>query len=191
MSKVKGIKKLNKAITKEIESFGIKKAKVDTEYSYLDRIVYFKLTKGTLEDEWFKNFILERFGYKVEFPFVISILHEIGHYKTLDELYENNTLYNFCNSEKKRIKKEMETEEGTDRACQLEFEYFNLPDEIIATAWAVNWAKKHPKKVRKMWKNCQRALMEFYKKNLFLLNHYVYIFYKYNFPFDLISLLYL
>ena len=40
-----------------------------------------------------------------------------------------------------------------------------LPDEIIATAWAVNYAKQHPQKIRKMHNAILNALMEFYTIN--------------------------
>jgi hypothetical protein len=40
-----------------------------------------------------------------------------------------------------------------------------LPDEIMATQWAVAYAKKHPKIVEKMWAEMAVALMDFYRVN--------------------------
>lgn len=51
------------------------------------------------------------------------------------------------------------------RSKELEWEYFNLPDEIMATQWAVNWIKEHPKKTKKMYKACIKALIDFYETN--------------------------
>jgi len=164
MAKVKGKAKLNKAIGKELAPFGIKGAKVDTAYAYFcdDATVTFKLTENAIEDKWFIEFIKERFDYDVRFPFVMSLLHEVGHHKANDDV--DGEVYDFCIAEKERIEREMETADD-DRSKVLEWQYFNLPDEIMATAWAVAYAKAHPKKVKKMWKNMQEALLTFYEKN--------------------------
>ena len=58
----------------------------------------------------------------------------------------------------------MQTSDGA-RSKELEFEYFNLPDEIMATQWAVNYIKNNPERVKIMWHNIQKALKKFYKKN--------------------------
>jgi hypothetical protein len=52
------------------------------------------------------------------------------------------------------------------RTRVLEYQYFNLPDEIMATQWAVNYAKKYPTRVQRMWEDIQDALTEFYKANI-------------------------
>lgn len=165
MAKVKGAKKLNNSISKELKPFGIKCAKcADTYAYYFDKnMVTFKLTEDTTEDKWFLEFIEKRFGYKAEYPFIISLLHEIGHSVNNDEITDN--LYDFCMREKERIDREMQTADHK-KSKKLEFQYFNLPDEIMATAWAVDFAKSHPKKVEKMWKKCEKALHKFYAKNL-------------------------
>ena len=165
MAKVKGAKVLNKAISKELSVFGIKKAVCTDEYSYLydKEMITYKLTEGTVEDIWFIKFIKERFNYEVKYPFIMSLLHEVGHHKANDDI--DGTVYDFCLSEKERIQEEMLTATGKE-SKKLEWQYFNLPDEIMATNWAVEYAKAHPKKVKKMWKNAQKALLKFYKKNL-------------------------
>jgi len=164
MAKVKGAKVLNKAITRELADFGIKKAVCTDEYSYLfdKKMVTYKLTENTVEDKWFSEFIESRFGYEVRYPFIISLLHEVGHHKANDNIVGD--IYDFCMAEKERISEEMINADDEEQKA-LEWEYFNLPDEIMATAWAVDYAKKHPKKVKKMWKNAVKALMNFYEKN--------------------------
>lgn len=164
MAKVKGTKALNKAISAELAPFGISEAKCTNEYSYLfdKEMITFKLTEGTTEDLWFTEFIKERFNYDVRFPFVISLLHEVGHHKANDEI--DGAIYDFCMAEKERISEEMQTADA-EQSKKLEWQYFNLPDEIMATQWAVTYAKAHPRKVKKMWLKMQSALMEFYKKN--------------------------
>ena len=164
MAKVKGTKALNKAISTELVPFGISKAVCSDEYAYHfdDEHITFKLTEGTTEDLWFTEFIKERFNYEVRYPFVMSLLHEVGHHKANDEI--DGMIYDFCMTEKERISAEMETADA-EKSKVLEWQYYNLPDEIMATQWAVAYAKKHPKKVKKMWAKMQSALMEFYKKN--------------------------
>lgn len=164
MAKIKGTKELNKAISAELAPFGISKAVCADEYSYLftDESVTFKLTVGTTEDLWFSEFIKERFGYEVRYPFVMSLLHECGHHNANDEI--DGAIYDFCMAEKERIFAEMETADA-ERSKVLEWQYFNLPDEIMATQWAVAYAKKHPRIVEKMWAEMAVALMEFYRVN--------------------------
>ena len=163
MVKLKGYKKLNKAITAPLKQFGIKKAVCGKSYCYLfnkEKII-FQLTIG-IEDKWFNTFVKKRFNYKIEYPFVISLLHEVGHHLNNEDI--DGEVYAFCLSEKARIDKEMPSA-TKKRQKELEFQYFSLPDEIMATAWAINYAKKHPKKIKKMWRKMQPAILEFYAKN--------------------------
>ena len=164
MAKIKGMKNLNKAISAELAPFGISKAVCGDTYAYTftDESVMFKLTEGGIEDLWFTEFIKERFNYNVRYPFIMSLLHEVGHHKANDEI--TDAIQEFCENEKERITTEMETADEK-RSKELEWQYFNLPDEIMATQWAVSYAIKHPKKIKKMWLKAQEALMEFYKKN--------------------------
>ena len=167
MAKVKGIKKLCKAVSAQLKPFGITAANLSTEYSYVfaDGSITFKVTEGALEDTWFNEFIEERFGYHVNNTFIISLLHEIGHAKANWEI--EGAIQDFCIKEKDRIATEMANKENDfDAQKILEWQYFNLPDEIMATQWAVDYALKHPKKIKKMWKKFEKAFHKFYEKNL-------------------------
>jgi hypothetical protein len=53
----------------------------------------------------------------------------------------------------------------SEQSKALEWQYFNLPDEIMATQWAVNYAKEHPRKIKKMIERLRVSLMEFYMAN--------------------------
>lgn len=163
MAKIKGLKKLNKTITAQFSRFGISSITCSDEYAYHfdDESITFKITED-IEDEWFTEFIKERFDYEVQYPFVISILHEVGHHKTGDDIVDS--VYQFCIDEKERIDEEMSTEDDPI-SKELEWQYFNLPDEIMATQWAVNYAKKHPRIIKKMWDEIQKAFSDFYTKN--------------------------
>jgi len=164
--RVRGKRKLNKAITAEVAQFGIKSAKLSDEYAYYydDETMTYKLGYE-VEDEWFNEFLAERFGYKCRGTaesFVLSILHEIGHHKANDEI--EGALLDFCTAEKERIDEEMQ-DADEEYSKVLEWQYFNLPDEIMASQWAVNYAKEHPRKVKKMMERMRASLMEFYMAN--------------------------
>lgn len=164
MSKLKGKKKLNKAVSAQLKNFGVK-AKLSTEYAYYfsKALVTFKLTENTIEDELFNQFIFDRFGYQVENTFIISLLHEVGHHLANDEI--EGALYNFCWDEKDRIEKAMKNATTENEIKELEYQYFALPDEIMATQWAVNFARNNVMECDIMWENIKTALYKFYKKN--------------------------
>lgn len=164
-NKIKGIAKLNKAVSLEVAPFGISKAVCNSDeffYQFSDESIGYKITVDD-SDDLFDLFLKERFNYEVKYDFVLSLLHEIGHHKTEEDI--DGCVYDFCISEKERIKAEIEEETRADVIKKLQFEYFNLPDEIMATQWAVKYAKEHPKKIKKMWKNIEKALFNFYNLN--------------------------
>lgn len=165
MTKLKGITKLNKAISAELKTFGISEAKLSDEYAYdfEDECVSFKITENDISDMFFTDFIKDRFDYICPAPFVLSLLHEVGHHKANDEI--EGAIYEFCIAEKERITKAMNEESDMDKCKELEYQYFNLPDEIMATQWAVNYAKAHPKKIKNMWNKMKQALFTFYTEN--------------------------
>lgn len=163
MNRIKGRKKLNKVVSAQLANFGIKKARLSDEYSYFypNKITY-KLTE-TMEDDLFNQFVFERFGYKVENTFIFALLHEVGHHKANDNIV--NDILEFCETEKDKIEKAMQYADAYDEIKELEYRYFTLPDEIMATQWAVNFARNNPLECDIMWKNIETALAKFYKKN--------------------------
>lgn len=165
MAKLKGLNELNKAVSAEVKPFGIEEAFCEG-FNYSYHFDTEKIGFTIVEDEsdrLFNEFIEERFGYTVKSTFIISLLHEIGHYKANDDIIDS--VYDFCEEEKERIFSEMSNAKTLAERRKLQYQYFNLPDEIMATAWAVGYAKKHPKKIKKMWENCEKALHKFYEIN--------------------------
>lgn len=165
MAKIQGIAKLNKTISKQLKPFGITKARLSTDYAYYFNSgkVDYKITDGTIEDRLFNQFVLEKFDYEIEDNFIFSLLHEVGHHKTFEDLTDEE--WSYCSQEKDRIEKEMRDAHTRYAVKKLEYEYFNLIDEMLATSWAVEYAKANPRKVVKMKKKSHRALKRFYKKN--------------------------
>lgn len=162
--KLKGVKKLNKTIENELVAFKVK-AILDTEFSISvdEKIITYSLTRSMVDD-WFDEFVFKTFGFDVgENDFVISLLHEIGHLKTLKNIEENT--YDECREKIKKITKKLEKADTERKEKNLHFKYFSVPSELVATAWAVDWARKHPKKYRKMCENVNLAIQNFYKNN--------------------------
>ena len=161
--KVKGVRKLNSVVSAQLKDFGIKRAVLSDEYCYMcnKEEVQFKLTTD-IEDEWLEEFIKERFGYVVPNIFIISLLHEVGHHFTYDDV--DGSVLSFCEDEKARIESEIVTA-SDERSKALEWEYFNLPDEIVATAWAVKYAREHEDEMVEKWNTIAVALKEFYERN--------------------------
>lgn len=162
--KVKGKKKLNSAILKELQPFGIASAQLTNEYSYLPAT--YGITYGIelpTEYQWLIEFIEKRFDYVCSNPFVLLFLHELGHHNTIASI--SYGVQQFCDNEKIRISEEMENTKSKKRMKALEFQYFNLPDEIMATAWAVDYARKHPRKIELMANRMATAFREFYTVN--------------------------
>ena len=85
----------------------------------------------------------------------ISFLHELGHHETY-ELLEDDEI-DFSESEKERIRATMESGHEANMA------YYYLPDEIIATQWAVNFMNEHTDAVIDMINRVSPKIYEFYK----------------------------
>lgn len=162
---LKARKKMDKKISAQLAPFGIRKAKYTGEYSYLfdKNTVHYKVTNNDKEDEWFRDFLKERFRYNVTSDFIISILHELGHAKANEEI--DGAIYEFCQREKARINIEMMCAEDEATGKALCYQYFNLPDEIMATQWAVDYAETHETELKEMLENITPAI-EKYRKRL-------------------------
>lgn len=168
MAKLKGVKKLNKAIKKALAPLGVEKVKLYTEwqYDFETDTLYYSLT-DSIVDIWFNEYIRDTFHYIVnntgEDTFIISVLHEVGHRETID--FISDKTYNKCLKEKEKIFKAIENAETETEAKKIEYKYFSLTDEHQATKWAVDYAKHHRKKIKKMQKAVAEAVTKFYEKN--------------------------
>ena len=163
--KLKGLVALNRSISRILNrEFGISNAECSDSYSYdyLDDTIRFKLDVD-IEDEWFSEFIHETFGYEVKNPFIMALLHEIGHAETEEDITEEE--FSYCFDEKKRLAEIMDGTEDLLLLKACEWEYFRLADEIKATTWAVNYARENPNTIKALWEQIHPVLMEFYKLN--------------------------
>lgn len=151
---------LNTLITTELRCFGIERAILgrEFEYEYETDVITFCIVPD-YTDRYFSQFLEDRFDYEDKYPFVMSLLHEIGHKENNDDI--EGDVYAFCIGEKYKIAKDINECNDDDRLQKLYYRYFTLPDEIMATAWAVNYIKKHIKQVKKWEQMFQTAIEEY------------------------------
>ena len=116
------------------------------------------------EEKYFLNHVFslapDLKGYN---GFLISFLHELGHHYTLDELSEEEV--NESLDTKRRINNEY-----TDGRIDLQEEYFNLPDEAVATNWAIEYIRNNRKKIDEFWSKLLNVIIQFYESNITELN---------------------
>ena len=84
--------------------------------------------------------------------FVLSLLHEVGHYFTIDEVDDMEYL------KAQDIKAELT---DSDEDCKI---YFDLADERVATEWAINYINSHEAELKAFAEDFQKALVIFIKK---------------------------
>ena len=72
---------------------------------------------------------------------------------------------NFENRKVKKIEKALEKSDSDELDKKLNFEYFDMPMEKVATKWAVNYYKKHRLEINNFWKKFNKELKNFYKVN--------------------------
>ena len=164
---LKGIERINGILNKFLCDFDCT-AEVDVDfgyYSHLNLITYsFVCTK--ISDVMFSNVVTALCPNIKCDIFLWSLLHELGHHETIDDLSDVD--YNYSQDEKQRISKQLsgisaETEEKL--YMRIANEYYFLPDEIAATCWAVDFVTKNQYKVRQLWNELQPAIKDFYTLN--------------------------
>lgn len=159
---LKGLDTLNKTVSTQFAPFGLS-ARLSDDFSYLweTEEITFKVN-STLEDDIFEDFVKDCFGF-FGHPFLISLLHEVGHHFTLDSI--SQSCYDYCAEQKERINAEMLSADTLEKAKALEYQYFNLPVEYLATEWAVRYCKENAETAYKIEEEILKALNNFYKEN--------------------------
>ena len=151
------------AISRELESWlldnGFEEVKVgfgsDFSYYLAKSYIQYSLMVPSNTTEDFER-VLADLGCKIKVDqFYSSFLHELGHHETY-ELLEDDEI-DFSESEKNRIRATMESDH------EVNMTYYYLPDEIIATQWAVDFMNEHTDAVIDMINRISPKIHEFYK----------------------------
>ena len=164
-SKIKGLKRVNRIINGFLEQFAATAYLDDSFSCYMDeREITYPLLIEDPSDEYFIPFCKELAPDIEVDPFIISILHEVGH------LY---TRFNFSSSTwaESMLKKEkiqdtiFKNEDNDDVYEEMVIQYFNLPEEKAATEWALNYIRTHELEIEILWAELQPAIARFFRKN--------------------------
>lgn len=127
-------------------------------YYYLDNTVEFSLLNDA--DSWnFEHFCRKKAPDINADSFLYSLFHEIGHAETGDDISEMDA--NFSRDEKDRLTKELNL--GKIDISVANKIYYNLPDEIAATEWALDYMRNNQKEVKELWDKIQPILMRLYE----------------------------
>ena len=109
----------------------------DEELIYLSNKRYTKL--DSYFDKWYQK---QDFYIPIQYT-LICILHEIGHIMTkdddlLEQGYALNEMYRFM------------YDYGSINEEELNFAYFDIPSETLATQWGVEYYKEHKQECDKL-----------------------------------------
>lgn len=117
----------------------------DFYYDPEEERVYFSILVTEKADALFKKFILENFNLITPNIFTLSLLHEVGHFYTLN-FFTEKQIRN-THKEKVLIEKKLNTLPiNSDEYNEVFCEYFNLNIEKVATEWAVTYYKNNKKR---------------------------------------------
>ena len=151
---------LDKFITKYVQKFGVGRA-INNEarefafYPKLNLITY--SVYHSQADKMFAECINKKYNCDIRpFYFIYSLLHEIGHYKTLPTIPQKDLLEEMIIRD--TILDSFELQE------ELNEFYTNLPSERAANEWAIEYLEKNTLQCWKFQKKVFARLAHYYKK---------------------------
>ena len=119
-------------------------------YYYHKQVVQYALLHNEKTDNNFLQFFDEYgLNYSAISPFVISLLHELGHAVTMSSFTEKEY------EEDEQIKRNMVIPHST---IDSNYWYWELPIEFAANMWAINWANEHFNEVTELSALCDEYL---------------------------------
>jgi len=157
---LKGIEKLNEFVGQWLyqNDFDVQ-VELSTDFSCdtITDTIYYALCVPQAHDTMFEK-VFEEVGLEYECDnFLLSFFHELGHIETECELTDEEI-------EISETKKAL-MEEKTNLSDNDYWEYYHLPDEILATTWATNFINENPNLIENFWCSFQKLVKDFYKEN--------------------------
>lgn len=146
---MKGKMVLENKIEKILKNFGVKVAMYN-QFLYSEGWVFFTPFESPTLGEHHRAWIAKKFGVEMNIDtyFLFSLLHEVGHHYTLKDLTEEDLKYEtFCREVLNC---------SDDSPEEVNEVYFNLPAEILATQWALEYMLSNQE-----W--CAKALRKIYE----------------------------
>ena len=172
MAKVKGLKKIKKVVNEFTQTFGVKAVwNVDFEaHPELMRVGFTIVVDSDLNSIFLQD-CEERFPEIHTNLFIWLLMHEIGHCMTEGFWSDEDSRYFLATKDRTSeyfgyFLNENDPEE-TFETVQFWVNdiYHAMPDEYLATNWAGNYMKKHPKKMAKFAAKINEAIKELCEKN--------------------------
>lgn len=115
-------------------------------YEYSRSAICFTTKSDERMDRLFREFAV-RLGLAIDCgDFLLAFFHELGHHETMDLLEEED--YIFSQDVKGTLT-------ASDKDCEI---YFNLPDEIEATLWAIDYINANEEIIKKLKKSIDKAI---------------------------------
>ena len=129
-----------------------------------DSMIHYTLVISDRQNTHFMN-NFHRLAPDIECDvFLASFLHELGHHETLHTFDDRDEAY--CRDFKEMLHTRLINENPTaEIEAEIYQQYFNLPDEYEATAWAIEYMRENADKVKDLWEKVKKAIMEFYIAN--------------------------
>ena len=123
---------------------------LDFCYDYTESKVYYSFLIPDRSGEWLMEFAKEH-GLKYDCgSFFLSFFHEVGHHLTIDLLDEDEEEYS------------SDMKKSLSSTREDNFIYFNLPDEKIATEWAINYINNNKEKLSELSLKIQPLIKSIY-----------------------------
>ena len=150
MSSIKGIVKLNNTLNKFTKKFDCI-AIPDTDFYCITtrNLVAYSFLTPVRCSKSFMSRVRRLYPDIQADEFLWSFLHEIGHLETDDELTEEEFAYI----------------DSFDFDTISDEDYYELPNEYLATQWAADYMRQHPAEIAKFWKKVQKQIMYIYRIN--------------------------
>lgn len=155
---MKGKMVLERKIGNVLKDFNVKVAMYN-QFLYSNNWVFFTPFESAILGEYHREWIANKFGVELDrnIYFLFSLLHEVGHHFTLGQLSEEELNYEtFC-------REVLSLSEDSPR--EVNEAYFNLPAEILATKWALEFMLNNMEWCNKKARLIYQALRHFGNAN--------------------------
>lgn len=163
---LKGIKKLNKAVTALVNEYVCEdiKCKFSTIFCIDDDKLYYSLFQDEHTDAIWRKWLALEYGdrYNEDFStFVLTFLHEVGHYFTIEDFDDD-----YENDQKAKASLAIDYDNDTEQEIvEKNFTYWELPVEKAATDWAIDFYNEHFKEMKIFYMKLLSVISDFYIAN--------------------------
>ena len=163
--KLKGVKKLDKYITALVNEYICEDitCKFSTSFAIADDELFYSMFVYEDTDRDWKDWLRDTYGnrYDEKFStFVLSFLHEVGHYFTIDDFDDEEQ---FANKSDLTIDLDCDSDELQTEKRRA---YWELPVEKAATDWAIDFYNDRKNQMENFYKDVMTFVTNFYNKNI-------------------------